>query len=652
MPATIRTAACLLLLFTFRHLAFSQTASQQTGTGTISGTVKTGEAPAAGITIALTPDQGGRPAGRGPGQQIAPAAVTAAATTDATQGKTAQTTTDDKGFYTFAGVAAGKYRVALLADTLVVGNGDPRATGTAVTVSDGQAVGQIDFKVTPGGVITGRVSEHNGRPVIAQRISLMLVGENGQPQGFNGGNRAGYETDDRGVYRVYGLPAGRYLVSAGTDTNAGNRPGPGVNRRNRYPLTYYPNATDLAQAQVVELTAGNTSESIDIALGEPLKTYAVTGRAVDAETGEPVTVIPINVGRAANNQRGGQQQAGQQQPGPQQAAPGVSTGSGATNLKGEFRVTGLLPGRYSLSVNTPGSEDTASDFYNDPVTFEISSDDTSGVEVKVHRGASINGIVIIDGSKDPAVIAQLAQLNVSATSRGGQGQAQGGRGGGGGGGNSGSGRQGFAQVNPDGTFRVSGLAPGTVRLSLNGFGGGPGGGSSGFSVTRIERNGAAMTGDMTVASGEVVSGVRIIVGYGTGVIQGNVVVAGTLPAGTRMNVTARQKNSATGSSSGQNRPAQLDARGNFRIEGLLSGTYELRLTATTGGFGGPGGGAGGGGRAGGGRAGQQGGGQQGGGQQGGVVTIPQIQIPEVVQTVTVINGQVAQATLTLTVPQQ
>ncbi|MDQ3014170.1 MAG: hypothetical protein M3X11_26125, partial [Acidobacteriota bacterium] len=184
MSAPIRTGTCLLLLLTFCHATFSQTASQptsqqtpqQAGTGTVSGVVKMGEAPAAGITLALTPDQGGRPNGRGPGQQPV------ASPTDATQGKSAQTTTDDKGLYTFSGVASGKYRVALLADTLVVSNGDPRTSGIAVTVSDGQAVGQIDFKVAPGGVITGRVSEHNGRPVIAQRISLMLVGENGQPQ--------------------------------------------------------------------------------------------------------------------------------------------------------------------------------------------------------------------------------------------------------------------------------------------------------------------------------------------------------------------------------------------------------------------------------------------------------------------------------------
>jgi hypothetical protein len=634
MLAPIRAAAVLFLLLAFPHAAFSQTASQPasqpSGTGIISGTVKLGEAPAPGITLVLMQDQGGRPAGRGPAQQQPNATQANPAQTNAAQLGTVQATTDDKGTYTFANVAAGKYRVAPLTETLVVGGGDPRASGIAVTVSDGQAVSQVDFRLAPGGVITGRVTEHNGRPVIAQRINLLLVGDNGQPQPFNGGNRFGYETDDRGVYRVYGLPAGRYLVSAGTDINAGNRPGPAVNRRSRYPLTYHPNATDQAQAQVVELTAGNVAENIDIALGEPMKTYAVTGRAVDAETGEPVTIIPINVGRAIGGGRGGAPTM----------APGASTSSGVTNTKGEFRVTGLLPGHYAISVNAPGSDDTASDFYNDPVSFDINGDDAGGVEVKVHRGASVAGYVIIDGSNDPAVIAQLSQLIVSAVSRAGQGQ--GGRGGGGGGASSGSGRQGLSQVNPDGSFRISGLAPGTVRLNLNGFGG-PGG-AGGFTLMRIERNGAAITGDMPLASGEVVTGVRIIVGYGTGVIQGNVTVAGTLPAGTRMMLTARRTDSATPSN--QNRPAQVDGNGNFRIEGLVSGTYELRLTAITGGFGGPGGGRGfAGGR--GGRGGQQ----PTGGQQGGGVAMPPVQIPEVRQTVAVVNGQVAQARLTLTVPQ-
>jgi len=612
MLASVRIAACLSLLLALAHMAWSQTVSQPAGTATVSGSVRLGEAPAVGIPLALVAEQGGRPAGRGPTQSQATAQAGAA------QEKTAQVTTDEKGFYVFTNVAAGKYRVMLLTETLTNPSSDQRSSGTSVTVSDGQAVSQIDFLLARGGVITGRITDHDGRPVIAQRVTLMTVAEGAQPQGFNGGGRGGYETDDRGMYRIYGLPAGHYLVSAGTESNGGNRQGPGVNRRIRYPLTYYPNAADQTQAQIVDVASGSVVESIDIRLGEPLKTYAVTGRAVDAETGEPVMLIPINVGRAVGGQRGGPQ------------GPAAAANSGASDTEGKFRITGLLPGRYSISVNAPGGDaETSSDFYNDPASFEISGADASGVEVKVHRGVSISGVVVIEGVTDPAILARLAQLSISATSRSGQAQGQGQGPGGGRGGA--SGRQSSAQVQPNGAFRISGLAPGTIRLNVNGVGGpgGPGGSSNGFSLMRIERNGVASNGDFAASSGEQVAGVRVVVGYGTGAIQGRVVVTGTQPAGgLRLMVTARQLDS-----SGQSRAAQVDAGGNFRVEGLLSGSYELRVMSLGGGFGGaPGGG-------------------RGSQQRGGGANSSQIQIPDVRQTITAVNGQVVSATLNLNLPQ-
>src|SRR5262249_27033680 len=118
-----------------------------------------------------------------------------------------------------------------------------------------------------------------------------------------------------------------------------------------------------------------------------------------------------------------------------------------------------------------------------------------------------------------------------------------------------------------------------------------------------------------------------IVGYGTGVIQGTVSITGALPAGTRLMVTARQTNSQ--SSTNQNRTAMVDNNRGFRIEGLLSGSYELRLTAMGGG---------------GGRGGGRGAGGGGGSSQSQISSAP--------QTVNVINGQVTPAVLNLVVPQQ
>jgi hypothetical protein len=591
----------LLTLISSQITAQAVSQSNPTGTATITGLVKLGEAPATGITLALIPDQGARP---GPQQRQG-----------GQQQKTLQATTDDKGQYQFANVAAGRFRVTLLTETLVPASGDPRAGGVAVTVSDGQEISQVNFTMAPGGVVTGRVTDHQGRPVIAERINLMTMNATGQPQPFNGGNRFGYETDDRGVYRIYGLPAGKYIISAGTE---GNRPG--ANRRIRYPRTFYPDATESAQAQLVEVSSGSVAEGIDIRMGAPMKTYAVTGRAVDATTGEPVLGVPINVG----SQRGG---------GPQGRGGGPVAGnnSSSTNDKGEFRVTGLLSGRYSISVQQGGlqnadSANLSSNFYNDPANFEISDGDASGVEVKVHRGATITGVVVMEGSADPSLVSQVM---ISATSRGGQ-QGQGRQGQGGGG------RQSAAMVGPDGRFTISGLAPGSVRLNVNSFGapGGPGRNGGGISLMRIERNGAATSGDFEIASGEQVAGIRVVVGVGTGVIQGRVTVVGALPAGSRLMVTARSLNSTGGG--GQNRPAQVDATGNFRIEGLISGSYEVRVNAITPGTG-FGGGQGPGGR---------GGGQRGGGNQS------RVRIPSATQTVSVTNGAVAAVNLNLDLSQQ
>jgi hypothetical protein len=270
------------------------------------------------------------------------------------------------------------------------------------------------------------------------------------------------------------------------------------------------------------------------------------------------------------------------------------------------------------------SANLSSNFYNDPANFEISDGDATGVEVKVHRGATISGVVVVEGGANAAA----PQLMISATSRGQQGQGQGQRGQGGG-----SGRQSAAQVGANGAFTISGLAAGSVRLNVNDFGGGPGRGGGGLTLVRIERNGAAINGDFEIASGQQVAGVRVVVGYGTGVIQGKVIlVSGAPPAGTRLMVTARSLNSTGGG--GQNRPAQVDASGNFRIEGLYSGSYEVRVNAITMGIGGQG------------QGGQGRGGQRGGGNQN------RVRVPSATQTVTVTNGAVASVNLNLDLSQQ
>ena len=623
-----RVATCLMLLAAFWLSVSAQSVQQParpSGTAAVSGIVKLGDAPAVGIPMALVPNQNARQ----PQNE---------------QNNILQATTDENGVYKFTGLAAGTYRVVPMTETFVITSnaanapGNPAAQGNAgrfagfggpggqgvgktVTVSDGQMVSQIDFTLARGGVITGRVSDNNDRPVIAERVNLMTVDANGQARPSAGGNRFGLETDDRGVYRAYGLPAGRYLVSAGND--GGNRIGPAAMRRTSYARTFHPATTEQTEAQVIEISDGTVAEGVDIRLDGPLKAYAVTGKVLDSQSGQPVPGVTVSVAKEVRNGRFGPPQPG-------------GGSSGTSNEKGEFKITGLMPGSYAASA-TPfsfsGGTPTTGEFYSGESTnFEISGSDASGVEVKVIRGASIAGIVSIEGSNDPTVISKLSQLMVFANSRGAQQNQQ--RQGFGQGGST-SGRTSLSAVSPEGMFRVSGLAPGTARLNINGGGfGGSGGGA--FRLVRIEHNGSPINGDIELTSGEDVGGIRIVVGYGSAVIQGRVVITGgTLPPTARLSVSARSLSNTTPTAGGGSN-ARVEADGQFRIENLLPGTYEVRLTGNLGG--GPGG------------RGQGGPGRGGQGAGTGQQQQP-TRLPDVRQTVTVANGTPTNVTLTLNLAQ-
>lgn len=125
----------------------------------------------------------------------------------------------------------------------------------------------------------------------------------------------------------------------------------------------------------------------------------------------------------------------------------------------------------------------------------------------------------------------------------------------------------WSTVGADGAFTLSGIAGGTAIFRL--------GNSERFRISRIERNGVVQGRGVEIRDGETVNDLRIFVTYGNASIRGVIeVVNGTIPAGSRFYVSLRNlADDAAGS--GWNAPAQVDARGQFVIEGLLPGTYEI-----------------------------------------------------------------------------
>ena len=147
-----------------------------------------------------------------------------------------------------------------------------------VVLKKDEEIKGVELHLQKGGVITGRVTDASNQPLIACRISIQKIIENGQKRGAIVGNHI-LETDDRGIYRIYGLTAGKYLVSAT------QRSSPNSNRRMSSAF-FAPGVRDESQGKIIEVDLGSEVSGIDIQVPAATNTVNVAGRAVIAETGE------------------------------------------------------------------------------------------------------------------------------------------------------------------------------------------------------------------------------------------------------------------------------------------------------------------------------------------------------------------------------
>jgi molybdopterin-binding protein len=443
-----------------------------------------------------------------------------------------RTITNEQGNYRLAGVPEGRYVVMPIAPAFVVASGpdsDKAGTGMSsglglsgfvLTLARGDVVEGIDFALDAGGVITGQVTNDAGRPAVALMIDCQRVNEQGQVEG---GLSSRFETDDRGVYRIYGLPTGKYQVSVSGLDRSGSKP---------YLRTFHPDTTDQKRATVVAVTAGTVSSGIDIHLRHPQLTYVITGRLMDQESGQPVSGVVISVwgeGRQTH---------------------------ATTNSSGSFKIENSVSGSYELKITTTSLQTQG--YYSDALTVQVNDADVTDVEISAIHGVSVRGNVIIQGSsKDPAIINAWSQSQSAMTAWNGQPGVRG------------SDRAaGVALIMPDGRFEFTGLRPARLELSPSSL-------PPGFTFLRIEHDGLPVRDGLTISAGERVTGVRVIVTYGAGSIRGQIKVeGGVLP--TRMNwlLTIRRADG-----DGELSSQMIDARGTFWVKDLAPGLYEITAEA-------------------------------------------------------------------------
>jgi hypothetical protein len=280
--------------------------------------------------------------------------------------------TDDNGRYEIAGLPAGSYQLNASKPGFaqaVYGQRRPFGAGRPVTVADSQILEKIDFALSAGGVITGRLVDEIGEPVIGAGITVLrlaFVKGRRQPSPVGGG-----QTDDRGEFRVWGLSPGEYLLRANhrlASDLAGARLG--------YVPTYYPGTPVPADAQRIVIKAGEEI-GLTFALSQT-RTASISGivRAADGSA-SALTFVTLRQRTGDDTMDYG--------------------GSVATKPDGSFIISNVPPGSYTLEARALAN--TRPEWALRDVV--VSGRDVSGLVMQLTRGVAARGRIRFDTRNIP-----------------------------------------------------------------------------------------------------------------------------------------------------------------------------------------------------------------------------------------------------------
>jgi protocatechuate 3,4-dioxygenase beta subunit len=422
-------------------------------------------------------------------------------------------TTDDNGRFSFTALPEGRFTLtASKAGYLNVTYGQrrPGRPGTPIQLADGQRL-QVQLQMIRGGVITGTVLDEHGETIPGTPVrSLRYVFQSGQRALQSAGSG---QTDDRGIYRIYALQPGDYLVFAtprnaqGSEaarqvevqaalqqqievlrsTQAQERVSEALTERltqlkvmaaeslsasgdepaTGYAPVYYPGTTSPASAMAITVGPGEEKSGIDFQY-QVVPIARIDGIVTSAATQLPnnVQVTLVNTGFAV---------------------PGVSPGGARADAQGAFRIANVPPGQYTLVARAqinPGAREggpggrgiapgqrgeaagrgRAGGPAADPIRLWASTDVTvdgrnvSNVVLTLQPGLSVSGRIAFDGATPPPPDLTRLRVNLSPVIVPGMpGEVT----------SSAPGR-----VDAEGRFTITSVVPGRYRLSASGVGNG------------------------------------------------------------------------------------------------------------------------------------------------------------------------------------
>lgn len=249
--------------------------------------------------------------------------------------------TDTGGKFSIPDVDPGKYRLMAERNGFVrqfYGARGNNMTGQTLTLAPRGKITGLVFKLTPQAVISGHVFDEDGDPV--PHVSVEAL----QSRYLQGKKhllpRSSASTNDLGEYRIFGLPAGKYLLMAAYRNTMmgmmGMPVGASVKTEEGYAPVYYPAASEAANAAPLTLTPGVELRGTDLRLVKIRAVHVggiVTMPEGIAGPGVMVMLLPRESGGASFSRN---------------MAP-------VRDAQGHFEIHGVTAGAYVLVVNFFGN---------------------------------------------------------------------------------------------------------------------------------------------------------------------------------------------------------------------------------------------------------------------------------------------------------
>ncbi len=325
------------------------------------------------------------------GQPLKGAEVSLRAFSPGNRGDANSSVSDSEGHFAFDRLAPGRYRLAASRNGYLMH--DPRfgasLRANMVSLSSGQHADGVTLRLIPSAVIAGRVTTEGDEPVPNVFVQAMKYTYQGDKRQLADAGTS--TTNDRGEYRIWGLPPGRYYVRATHPRASTMRPGSQV-----YVPIFYPGVSDPSRTQTIELHPGDEITGIDLNF-VLLHSVRISGRVLNASS-LPTKGAQVTLAGGSGSMT-------------------FTVGQASTDAKGAFEIRGVPPGSYVLVAEQFGNADPEK-VTRGRTSIEVGDTNVSDAEVVIGPGASVSGHVRIEGKANPdftkLTVALAAQDDLSS----------------------------------------------------------------------------------------------------------------------------------------------------------------------------------------------------------------------------------------------